>query len=239
MMDPSQSRVTKTAMQQSTSSSTESTFEKKTVRILCLHGKGGNGNMFAENALRPLISLIYSRLEQTNAGERISFEMDAITAPFEMASGKNTNEDNKGFSWWNMPSGVRSFNAKEYEGFGESEAMVMDSLYSEEGCEYDIILGHSQGAILTAALIALHNKLWISTSSPKGFILNGVAWPNPYGNNIQALSELTQQEQTDLPRMLFITGKADDINPIESAKKLSMMGAILYLTTTMMIQSEH
>ena len=69
--------------------------------------------MFAENALRPLISLIYSRLEQTNAGERISFEMDAITAPFEMPSGKNTNEDNKGFSWWNMPSGVRSFNAKE------------------------------------------------------------------------------------------------------------------------------
>lgn len=39
--------------------------------------------------------------------------MDAITAPFEIPSGKNTNDDNKGFSWWNMPPGVRSFNAKE------------------------------------------------------------------------------------------------------------------------------
>lgn len=105
--------VTKTLMQQSISSSTESTNEKKTVRILCLHGKGGNGNIFAESALRPLISLIYTRLEETNAGQRISFEMDAITAPFEIPSGKNTNDDNKGFSWWNMPPGVRSFNAKE------------------------------------------------------------------------------------------------------------------------------
>lgn len=124
--------VTKTLMQQSISSSTEPTNEKKTVRILCLHGKGGNGNIFAESALRPLISLIFTRLEETNAGQRISFEMDAITAPFEIPSGKNTNDDNKGFSWWNMPAGVRSFNAKEVSDMWMTIMISLSRYFSQD-----------------------------------------------------------------------------------------------------------
>ena len=100
----------------------------------------------------------------------------------------------------------------------------MNKLHSNGKCNYDIVFGHSQGAILTAALLSIHSKLWTGTNAPKGFIFNGVAWPNPYKSNMQALSTIVPQEQTNksnLPQVLFIMGKLDDINPIESAQRVS------------------
>jgi predicted esterase len=100
----------------------------------------------------------------------------------------------------------------------------------------DIIFGHSQGAILTAALLSIHDKLWktpaisSSTDRPMGYILNGVAWPNPYKDSLKSLATQQQQQQnsetnnssnvSSLPRMLFIMGKEDNINPIESAMQV-------------------
>ena len=101
--------------------------------------------------------------------------------------------------------------------------MVMNALCSKDG-GFDIILGHSQGAILTASLISIHSKMCSGPHFPKGFIFNGVAWPNPYSENMRALSDLIKLEQIpteSLPRMMFIVGKADDINPVESAKQVS------------------
>lgn len=118
----------------------------------------------------------------------------------------------------------------------------------ERVCNYDIILGHSQGAILTAALLSIYNNelLWKSSSSqcddsegstrhyPLGYILNGCAWPNPYQNSLSSLTKQQQQqsERKDgddddddsmmmMPqKMLFIMGKNDKINPIESAMQV-------------------
>ena len=65
----------------------------------------------------------------------------------------------------------------------------------------DIIFGHSQGAILTAALLSIHDKLWktpaisSSTDRPMGYILNGVAWPNPYKDSLKSLATQQQQQQ--------------------------------------------
>lgn len=159
----------------------------------------------------------------------LSFEWESLTAPYAIGDDKGG-----GYSWWTMPPGVRSYNAKEYGGFEESEAMVMDKLFStkindpnkvdEVSCNYDIILGHSQGAILTAALLSIHDKLWNNSSggSP-GYILNGAAWPNPYQNSLQSLAPKRLETNSNvllLPRMLFVMGNADTINPVESAMQV-------------------
>ena len=93
--------------------SNANTDTKKTVRILCLHGKGGNGEKFVNIALGPLRRLVDSRLEQADAEQRISFEWYSITAPYEIPSGRIQSDENKGYSWWSMPPGVRSFDAEE------------------------------------------------------------------------------------------------------------------------------
>ena len=105
---------------------------------------------------------------------------------------------------------------------------MMDKLFSPQTydmddsdtskCNFDIILGHSQGAILTAALLSKHNNLWKSSDGPVGYILNGVAWPNPYNDSLMSLAH--KRRGTILPRILFIMGKEDTMNPIESAMQV-------------------
>ena len=183
------------------------------VRILCLHGKGGNGEQFINKSLQPLRSMIDKRCKDNN---NISFQWEAITAPYQISPPTNKEADDGGYAWWTMPPGVRSYNAKEYIGFDVSEDMVMDELHKS-----DIILGHSQGAMLIAALLSKHDKLWNTAidDSPMGYILNGVAWPNPFSSSLKALS--TQEINNSLlPRMLFVMGKEDNINPIESAMQV-------------------
>lgn len=98
-------------------------------------------------------------------------------------------------------------------------------------CNFDIVFGHSQGAILTAALLSADDKfLECSPALPRGYVLNGAAWPNPFGNSLVSLSKkrlsvTTEDAPTDsdiskMPRMLFIMGKEDTINPIESATQV-------------------
>jgi len=165
----------------------------------------------------------------------VSFQWEALTAPYEIVppgdNGKRQGDDTRGFSWWTMPPGVRSYNAKEYEGFEKSAAMVMEKVFPPERNNQnktDIILGHSQGAILTAALLSTHDELWKSSSSrPLGYILNGAAYPNPYRNSLNSLT--TQQQQCPEtgdslpllpPRTLFVMGREDTINPVESAMQV-------------------
>lgn len=182
------------------------------IRILCLHGKGGNGEQFINKSLQPLRSMIDKRCKDNN----ISFHWTAITAPYQISPPTNKEDDDGGYAWWTMPPGVRSYNAKEYIGFDTTEDMVMNKLHKS-----DIILTHSQGAILTAALLSKHDTLWNTTldGSPMGYILNGVAWPNPFS---KALNSLDQEinNSVSLPRMLFVMGKEDNINPIESAMQV-------------------
>jgi hypothetical protein len=82
------------------------------VRILCLHGKGGEGKKFVNYSLMPLRSLVEKRLVNPSNGElecMISVQWEYLTAPYELIP----DDDSGGYSWWTMPSGVRSYNAQE------------------------------------------------------------------------------------------------------------------------------
>jgi hypothetical protein len=88
------------------------------VRILCLHGKGGNGPKFVNSSLKPLRALVDKRAavmsNSPNQNDkildhRLSFHWEDLTAPYELLSG----EDAGGYMWWTMPDGVRSYNAQE------------------------------------------------------------------------------------------------------------------------------
>jgi predicted esterase len=191
-------------------------------RILCLHGKGGNGEEFLERLLS-LRTLLDNRLadekKRGDVASNVSIKWEALTAPYQIS-------DTDTYAWWTMSPGVRSFNADEYIGFDESASKVMDAVFPSnassavaEECIYDLILGHSQGAILLSALLATNINL--QRSNCGSFILNGAAWPNPYDEALTSLSaQNTQHRIMKDTRMLFIMGKSDTINPIESAKQV-------------------
>lgn len=191
------------------------------VRILCLHGKGGDGGNFANRSLAPLRSLVEKRAARDSAecGE-VVFRWDELTAPYELVPG----DASGGYSWWTMPPGVRSYNAEEYQGFEKSAAMVMEEIFSPElddSNKIDVVLGHSQGAILTAALLSVHEKLREpSRSRPAGYILNGAAWPNPYRDSLTSLGGRCPETTDPSPRVLFVMGREDSINPVESALRV-------------------
>ena len=122
----------------------------------------------------------------------------------------------KGFAWWKLPAGERSFTATEYPGFEESTEKILAAM-NEQDDPFDLVMAHSQGAILTAALLALgrfpgHPRL--------GYILNGVAWPNPYTNELEELTFTTKDEPSHTPRILLVTGEKDQINPPASQVKV-------------------
>jgi len=70
-------------------------------------------------------------------------------------------------------------------------------------------VGHSQGAILLTALLAQQ-----CIQSQPLYILNGVAWPNPYTAELESL----QLDNTF--RILMLCGDRDDMNPPEQAQRV-------------------
>lgn len=205
----------------STQSSTKLNAAKSnfnTLSVLCLHGKGNSGDTF-KKILHPLEVRLKSKMKHCEV------EFDYLNAPFQMQ------EDNvEKLQWWKMPPGVRSFNALEYEGFEETSVLVRDTMLSKN---YDIVIGHSQGAILLSALFS--SKKWTENvlrerndseiCKLKGLVLNGCAWPNPFSSQMETFNSMqikVEQDQNTsyVPKMLFIIGEADKINPPESAEKV-------------------
>jgi len=166
------------------------------VRILALHGRGGSGTSF-----RKTVSPLAEALEVAAAPAEVSWTFPS--SPFDDGS------------WWNLPEGARSFNANSYGGFNESANTVAQALL--EG-EHDVILGHSQGAILASALFA-DDAFWSREGAPprpRGAVLNGVAWPNPYGHLLDA----TGGEGDAVTKMMFVIGERDSVNPPEGADRV-------------------
>jgi len=162
-----------------------------TVRILALHGKGGSADTF-RSAISPL-------LESLDNLKEWDFEVDFESAPYE------------GGQWWYLKDGQRSFTADTYDGFEKSCALVEHAI-----SRYDIILGHSQGAILLSSLIALGKIFGENEQSrPFGVILNGVAWPNPYSFELERL-EVQKKDS----KILIVVGDSDTMNPPESGKRV-------------------
>ncbi|KAL3909806.1 MAG: hypothetical protein SGILL_007939 [Bacillariaceae sp.] len=109
-----------------------------------------------------------------------------------------------------MPPGVRSFNAKEYGGFEESAQKV---LAVWENGDFDLVLGHSQGAILVAALLVLKRQPY---HPKRGYVMNGVSFPNPYSKYLETLTV----DDKEKPGVLFIMGRNDKITPNASGEQL-------------------
>jgi predicted esterase len=177
----------------SSASSSEETTRKTTVRVLALHGSGGTADSFAET-LRE-----WNRFLKKDAGTVL--DVIAIQAAIHK---------DDGFCWWSMPPGVRSFNAQSYTGFEESSRLVLEPLSSTQ---YDLVVGHSQGAILLTALLALDK---VPRHPAIGYLLNGVAWPNPYTAELESL-----QLSEEAPRVLILHGANDKMNPLEQGQRVA------------------
>jgi predicted esterase len=212
--------------------SLDSTTNSSSLRILALHGKGGSGPCFYQT-LTPLLEQLSGHKSDIatdnniNGGET-SVQCDCLTAP--LPEGK----------WWEQhPPGSRSYNAVSYEGYEKAADMVQSALSLKADKHYDILLGHSQGAILIVSMLA--NKDLTNANTPPLLILNGVAWPNPFGRQLeelkfcysndetctspkkipeksdQAINETSYFSKSTKAKALFIMGENDKINPIQGA----------------------
>ena len=164
----------------------------KTIKILALHGKGESGESFHQR-ISPLLDSIEKE-------SKLQVDCQCIDAPI------------KGGKWWDqLPHGSRSYEALEYNGYETSKDLVSKVCASQT---FDVLIGHSQGAILIASML-INRDFENNRFPPKLLVvLNGVAWPNPYKDNIQNL------EAMDECKILFVIGNKDDINPIEGALKV-------------------
>jgi len=170
-------------------------------KVLALHGSGGTAEEFPKR----LEALSKALVSYSSDGDNLELEITSVQAPF-------VKED--GYSWWTMPPGVRSFNAKEYTGFEESATKVLD-VWENGG--FDIVLGHSQGAVLVGALLALKRTPY---HPPGGYILNGVSFPNPYTEQLESLNVDIDDDSNGSPNILFLLGRRDQIAPNSTGEKL-------------------
>jgi predicted esterase len=162
--------------------------DSEPISVLALHGSEGS----AETIVRSLET--WSAL--------LPLSVSAVNAPHPKGGG---------FCWWNMPQYVRSFNATEYSGFEQSSALALDELSTSAP---DLVVGHSQGAILVSALLALQA---ISKHPRLGYILNGVAWPNPYTSQLESLPSRALSSV----RVFILVGENDTINPPNQAMRVA------------------
>ncbi|KAL7563083.1 hypothetical protein ACA910_022576 [Epithemia clementina (nom. ined.)] len=198
------------------------------VRILALHGSEGNGQSF-ENRFSSWKTATQQR-EQRHP--KLDLQITSIDAPVRKG---------KGFAWWSMPPGVRSFTADHYEFFDQSCDLVVQEYKSaaaaaaaaitpnekhQEPSHYDLILGFSQGAILATSLLALGK---IQPHPRIGYILIGGAWPNPFTKELETLNLAKQSlgvngGNTDFTkercRVLIVVGDRDQINPPEQSLRV-------------------
>ena len=198
-------------MEQDNQTQTKARF----INILCMHGKGNDGPSF-ESLTAPLQEALVTRMQKED--DSITLKWNFLSAPFTMVEDSKRKRE-----WWRLPPNTRSFTAKEYIGFEESETLVMNALDDLEGQGEDgvhnffLLLGHSQGAILLAALLAKRHDL---ERTNRGFILNGCALPNPYTEQLHSFQS-TKLSGNGIPsKALFIIGEADSINPPEGAKQV-------------------
>lgn len=164
----------------------------RTIRVLAIHGSGGNQSEFV-NKLAPIETSL--QLHNTNV------EWIAMDGPIP---------NGDGYSWWTYGPGERSSTAKEYVGMEDSSTMILKAI---EQWNPDLVVAHSQGAILLAALLALRR---IPAHATLGYLLNGVAWPNPYSK------ELEQLTLEPAPRIMLVMGEQDTINPIDGQDRVRM-----------------
>jgi predicted esterase len=204
-------QTVKSSSSSSSSSSTPATTKK--LKVLALHGSGGTAKEFPKR-----LDALNKALLSTCNEAAVQLEITTVQGPFDK---------DDGYSWWTMPDGVRSFNAKEYTGFEESATKVLDVWEKEK---FDVVLGHSQGAILIASLIALKRTPY----HPRQYIMNGCSFPNPYTQQLESLSSSMgtssvvadnnksndDDDSSSHSNVLFVLGKQDKITPNSSGEQV-------------------
>ena len=171
---------------------------ERALRVLCLHGKGGSGPIF-EAGLAPLRDALPG------------VEWECPTAPHAAGGG---------FAWWSQyPEGARSFEAERFDGFETSLALVQQC-WARQPAGFDVVLGHSQGAMMAAIIAAQSCVGREGEVAPAAAIINGAAWPKPF-------SELLHSTATrPVPATLHVIGQRDTTNPPELGKKLAQCAAL-------------
>lgn len=200
------------------------TSKKTTLQTLALHGSGGRARSFEEGTL-------WQWRDNLAAAANVEDHDTACTTALDLeitaVQGHVPKDD--GFAWWFLPPGLRSSTATSYEGFDESCRLVMDAFKTKRGVDdntksFDLIVGHSQGAILLTALLALR-KLEERHHPRVGYILNGVACPNPYTEQLELLKIVAGSTDAaaaaPAPRVLVIVGEKDAMNPPEQGERVA------------------
>ena len=165
-------------------------------RIAVLHGKGNTGETY-RSRLEPLIT----------ASAFAGVEWVFPTAPYKMIGADDQ------YEWWRLPRGERSFTALSYEGAEESIAMV-------EALNVDALIGHSQGAILMAIVLA-RKAQGLTSFSLKRAILSGAAWPKPYEDTLmEKLAAAPAGSLKAALPSLHVIGAIDNVNPTEQAAEI-------------------
>ena len=167
------------------------------LRILGLHGKGGSGAQF-KRVLQPLTEHL--------SADGSACDLVCPDAPHE------------GRAWWIIePEGARSFEAAALDGVAESIALLRDAAAGEP---FDAVIGHSQGGMLGAVLVAQRALRYgrsrkILRAGATG-VFSGAAVPRPFVE----LYERVLDERPSLPPTLHCIGRADDVIPPAQSMRL-------------------
>ena len=126
---------------------------------------------------------------------------------FKYLDGPYVRGEGKGREWWKLPPGYRSFNAEEFEGVEASVSVLQEGLREHKP---KVVIGHSQGAILVAYMMALKGR--VDFLDVDVVVLNGLAYPGPLKE--EGFKDVRGNER--LPKVKVVSGKNDSINPPES-----------------------
>ena len=170
------------------------------LKIVVLHGKDGNGQIF-KSKIQPLLDFTSS----------MPIDWIFPDAPHESNSASEGIHSNRKLAWWKLPEFSRSFNATTFHGVEES-IDIIEKIYP-----FDILIGHSQGAMLTAIILA-RGLLGISSSCPLSAILSSAAWPAPFTS---LLESVPHHSITSYPQLIHTICATDPINPADMAQKLA------------------
>lgn len=175
----------------------------KSLNVLLLHGKGGNGQKM-KSQLQPLLE------------EFDSHSYTFIDAPYTVSRDRirlntekrliDSNTISHDLAWWLLPDGVRSFEATSYEGVDKSIDFIENIIKSKK---IDVVVGHSQGGMI-GAIVTARSILGISDVKLKGSILSSPAWPLPFDNLFEDLKKSTKSNGMIT---IHTIGKADKVNP--------------------------
>ena len=184
------------------------------LRVLCLHGKGSNvGRMSAQ--LQPLRDYL---------GPRATLEL--LPAPFPLNEAAEQTSQ-----WWILPEGQRSFEATSYKGDEESIALVEREIREKE---IDVVVGHSQGSMLLACVLARRQQQQQQQQRPLGAILSSPAWPLPH----KALLSSTEVQAFSVVHAVFTVGAADKINPPSHTREMAAVFAAREPSRTHLFEHE-